>query len=152
MDSTNRIGVVDYAHTPDALENVLMTLKSTKHRGQKVYTVIGCGGDRDTSKRPLMAQVAVKYSDLTILTSDNPRSEDPESILDMMEAGLADRQDAKYLRIADRASAIKTAVMMSSEGDILLIAGKGHEKYQDVKGVKHPFDDVEVLSACLQKA
>ncbi len=143
------IAIVDYAHTPDALENVLSTINDIRRPSQLLFTVVGCGGDRDTTKRPEMAKIALKLSDRLILTSDNPRTEDPEKILDDMEAGLTDTEKGMVVRITDRRSAIKTAVMMAREGDIILVAGKGHEKYQDVQGVKHHFDDVEELEQLL---
>ena len=133
--------IVDYAHTPDALENVLRTIGEIRCEGQKVLVVCGCGGDRDRTKRPEMAQIAVKYADTAIFTSDNPRHESPEAILDEMIAGLAPSD--RYLRIADRAEAIRTAAMLAVPGDILLVAGKGHESYQIVGDVKHHFDDKE---------
>ncbi len=143
--NTGKCGIVDYAHTPDALENVLETIKKVNHSNAEVITVIGCGGDRDATKRPIMAKVACKWSDKVILTSDNPRSEDPESILDEMEAGLDQDDKKKMIRIADRHQAIKTAVMISKNEDIILIAGKGHETYQEIKGQKYPFDDKKIL-------
>ncbi|MFN8252167.1 MAG: UDP-N-acetylmuramoyl-L-alanyl-D-glutamate--2,6-diaminopimelate ligase [Ferruginibacter sp.] len=139
------IGIVDYAHTPDALLNVLATIKKLKQGHEQVITVVGCGGDRDKTKRPVMAEVACEYSDKVILTSDNPRSEDPLEILKDMEAGVSVVAKKKVLRIPDRKEAIKTAVALANREDILLIAGKGHEKYQDIKGVKHDFDDKKVL-------
>lgn len=139
------IGIVDYAHTPDALLNVLATIKNLRKGTEQVITVVGCGGDRDKTKRPVMAEVACELSDRVILTSDNPRSEDPEAILRDMEAGLNTAGKRKALSITDRKEAIKTAVSLSSPDDIVLIAGKGHEKYQEIKGVKHPFDDKEIL-------
>ncbi|MBK8700642.1 MAG: UDP-N-acetylmuramoyl-L-alanyl-D-glutamate--2,6-diaminopimelate ligase [Saprospiraceae bacterium] len=141
-----RTGIVDYAHTPDALENVLTTIKASARQGQKIITVVGCGGDRDVTKRPLMAEIAARYSDTAVFTSDNPRSEDPEAILDQMLAGVQADQMGRCLRISDRLMAIKTAVMMATKGDIILVAGKGHEKYQEIKGRKLPFDDKKVLS------
>ena len=143
------IAIVDYAHTPDALENVLSTINDIRRPSQLLFTVVGCGGDRDKTKRPEMAQIALKMSDRLILTSDNPRTEDPEKILDDMESGLTDVEKGLVVRITDRRSAIKTAVMMAREGDIILVAGKGHEKYQDINGVKHHFDDVEELEKLL---
>lgn len=134
------IAIVDYAHTPDALKNVLATIAEIKFSG-RVITVVGCGGDRDATKRPEMARIAVEGSDLTILTSDNPRSEDPNEILSQMRAGVDSA--SKYLSIVDRAEAIRTAVMMAVGGDIILIAGKGHEPYQEICGVRHHFDDKE---------
>lgn len=142
--------IVDYAHTPDALDNVLSTINNIRTRDQMLYTVVGCGGDRDKSKRPEMAQIACKLSDRLILTSDNPRTEDPESILDDMEAGLTDEQRGMVVRITDRRQAIRTAIMMAREGDIILVAGKGHEKYQDINGVKHHFDDREELCKLME--
>ena len=133
--------IVDYAHTPDALENVIQTVEEIRTPAQKLIVVCGCGGDRDRTKRPEMAQIAVKYADTAIFTSDNPRHESPEAILDEMAAGLD--PGTRFLRIADRAEAIRTAVMLSAPGDILLIAGKGHETYQIIGDVKHPFDDRE---------
>ena len=141
--------IVDYAHTPDALENVLQTINEIRRSDQQLYTVVGCGGDRDKTKRPEMAKIARRLSDRLILTSDNPRTEDPESILNEMEAGLTEEERGIVLRITDRRAAIKTAVMMAREGDIILVAGKGHEKYQDIMGVKHHFDDVEELEKLL---
>jgi UDP-N-acetylmuramoyl-L-alanyl-D-glutamate--2,6-diaminopimelate ligase len=135
--------IIDYAHTPDALENVLNTIAAIRKDGQKVISVVGCGGDRDREKRPVMAAIAAKKSQQVILTSDNPRTEDPQAILNDMEAGLsADSQNA--LTILDRAQAIKTAIMLAQAGDIVLIAGKGHEKYQEINGVKYDFDDFKL--------
>lgn len=139
------IGIVDYAHTPDALENVLMTIKKLRKGHEKIITVVGCGGDRDKTKRPVMAQAACDLSDKVILTSDNPRTEDPEQILRDMEEGLTSAAKRKYVKIADRKEAIRAAVEAADREDIILVAGKGHEKYQDINGVKHPFDDKEVL-------
>ena len=133
--------IVDYAHTPDALENVIQTIGEIRTPGQQLIVVCGCGGDRDRTKRPEMAAIAVKYATTAVFTSDNPRHESPEAILDDMAAGL--EPGARYLRIADRAEAIRTAVMLSRPGDIILVAGKGHETYQVVGDVKHPFDDRE---------
>jgi UDP-N-acetylmuramoyl-L-alanyl-D-glutamate--2,6-diaminopimelate ligase len=138
------LGIVDYAHTPDALLNVLATIKQFGSIGQ-IITVIGCGGDRDKTKRPLMAEVACEHSTKVILTSDNPRSEDPEVILNDMESGLSYAYKRKVIRITDRKQAIKTACSLAQPEDVLLIAGKGHETYQEVKGVRHHFDDKEVL-------
>ncbi|MCX6208434.1 MAG: UDP-N-acetylmuramoyl-L-alanyl-D-glutamate--2,6-diaminopimelate ligase [Bacteroidetes bacterium] len=143
------VGIVDYAHTPDALENVLATIKKLRKGHEQVITVVGCGGDRDKTKRPIMAQVACDYSDKVILTSDNPRTEDAGQILKEMEEGLSSSAKRKYISIVDRREAIKTAVMMSNAEDIILVAGKGHEKYQDIKGIKHPFDDKEILKELL---
>ncbi|MCD6012188.1 MAG: UDP-N-acetylmuramoyl-L-alanyl-D-glutamate--2,6-diaminopimelate ligase [Flavipsychrobacter sp.] len=144
------LGIVDYAHTPDALLNVLATINQLRTQGQQLFTVVGCGGDRDKTKRPIMAQVACEHSDKAILTSDNPRSENPEEILNEMEAGLTGPQKRKSLRIADRKEAIKVAVTLARAGDVVLVAGKGHETYQEIKGVKHHFDDREVLTEAFE--
>jgi UDP-N-acetylmuramoyl-L-alanyl-D-glutamate--2,6-diaminopimelate ligase len=141
------IGVVDYAHTPDALEKILDTIRQLRKQQERVVTVVGCGGDRDKTKRPLMAKIAVEKSHQVVLTSDNPRSEDPETILAEMQAGIPDQTGAKVLSIVNRKEAIKTAVALAQSGDIILVAGKGHEKYQEIKGVKYPFDDVAELKA-----
>ena len=138
-------GIVDYAHTPDAVEKVLNTIAKLKRGNEKIITVIGCGGDRDKSKRPIMAKTACNYSDQVILTSDNPRSEDPEMIISDMEKGVPTYASQKVLKITNRLQAIKTAGMIAQKGDIILVAGKGHEKYQEIKGVKHPFDDKQIL-------
>ena len=143
--------IVDYAHTPDALENVLSTINDIRRDCQQLITVVGCGGDRDKTKRPEMAKIACTLSDRLILTSDNPRTEDPERILDDMEAGLSLEEKGQVVRITDRRQAIKTAVMMAKEGDIILVAGKGHEKYQDINGVKHHFDDREELCGLVER-
>ncbi len=144
------IGIVDYAHTPDALENVLGTIKKLRKGYEQVITVVGCGGDRDKTKRPIMAEVAASLSDKLILTSDNPRTEDPEQILRDMEAGLNSAAKRKTVTIADRRAAIEQAVKLAKPEDIILIAGKGHEKYQDIKGVKHAFDDKAILKELFQ--
>ena len=137
--------IVDYAHTPDALANVLDTInKVLKHRGQ-CWTVCGAGGNRDKGKRPLMAQEAVKNSDRVIITSDNPRFEEPQDIINDMLNGLTEKQRRDVLSIVDRREAIRTACMMAQPGDVILVAGKGHEDYQIIKGVKHHFDDHEVI-------
>ncbi len=140
------VGIVDYAHTPDALENVLSTIAVVRDGNEKLITVVGCGGDRDRAKRPLMAAAACKGSNLVILTSDNPRSEDPESILEEMNAGVPPSKRRDVLIIADRKSAIQTACRMAQGSDIILVAGKGHETYQEIKGVKHDFDDRAILN------
>ncbi len=139
------IGIVDYAHTPDAVQNVLSTIHDIRKGTEQVITVIGCGGDRDKTKRPVMAQVACDWSDKVIITSDNPRSEDPFAIIRDMEAGISPENKRKALTIADRKEAISTACHLARPGDIILVAGKGHEKYQEIKGVKHSFDDKKVL-------
>jgi UDP-N-acetylmuramoyl-L-alanyl-D-glutamate--2,6-diaminopimelate ligase len=140
----NILGIVDYAHTPDALLNVLITIKQFS-QDKDIITVIGCGGNRDVSKRPAMAEVAVTHSTKVILTSDNPRDEDPEVILDDMEKGISVVMKRKYLRITNRQEAIKTAVSMATSNSIILLAGKGHETYQEIKKIKHHFDDKEQL-------
>lgn len=139
------VGIVDYAHTPDAVENVLETIKSLRHEGQQIITVLGCGGDRDKTKRPEMANVALKYSDKLIITSDNPRTEDPLQIIKDMEAGVPVEKKKNTFSIADRREAIRAACHLASPGDIVLVAGKGHEKYQEINGVRHHFDDREEL-------
>lgn len=136
--------VVDYAHTPDALENVLKTLKDCAGDSE-IVTLFGCGGNRDKTKRPEMAQIAAKYSDKVIVTSDNPRFEEPEAIIEDIKAGFTAKESARTLFITDRREAIKAAILMSKDGSIILVAGKGHEDYQDIKGVKHHFDDKEVI-------
>jgi UDP-N-acetylmuramoyl-L-alanyl-D-glutamate--2,6-diaminopimelate ligase len=140
------IGIVDYAHTPDAVQNVLSTIQNIRKGNEQVITVIGCGGDRDKSKRPVMAQVACDWSDKVILTSDNPRTEDPQAIVNDMEAGVSPTNRRKTLVILDRKEAIKTACHLASPGDIILLAGKGHEKYQEINGVRTHFDDKEILT------
>lgn len=143
------ISIVDYAHTPDALENVLKTIQDVRTGGEQVITVVGCGGNRDKGKRPIMASIASRFSDKLILTSDNPRDEEPMDILKDMEAGINPVAYRKVLTIADRKEAIKTACVMASKGDIILIAGKGHETYQEIKGIKHPFDDRAIAKELL---
>ena len=135
--------IVDYAHTPDALENVLETIRSIKQGGQQLITVVGCGGNRDKGKRPIMAHIATMLSDKVVLTSDNPRDEDPETILREMEAGIRAEYQAKYMTVTDRRQAIKVACHLAKAGDIILLAGKGHETYQEVKGERSHFDDME---------
>ncbi len=147
-------GIVDYAHTPDALENVLQTIQQIRKPEQKVITIVGCGGNRDAAKRPVMADIAARMSDRVILTSDNPRDEDPQDILNQMQTGLKATDLKKALSVVDRREAIKTAVLLAEADDIILVAGKGHETYQEVKGVRSPFDDKQVLQesfALLQK-
>lgn len=142
--------VVDYAHTPDALENVLNAIHEVLDGKGHVITVCGAGGNRDKGKRPLMAQEAVKQSDKVIITSDNPRFEEPQDIINDMLAGLNAQQMKKVISIVDRREAIRTACMMAQKGDVILIAGKGHENYQEIKGVKHHFDDHEVVKECFK--
>ncbi len=142
--------IVDYAHTPDALQNVLETINAIRTKNEELITVIGCGGDRDTAKRPIMAKIACELSSRVILTSDNPRSENPDQILiDMME-GVEPIYYKKVLKIADREEAIKTAINFSNNGDIILVAGKGHETYQEINGVRYPFDDKEIITKNLK--
>jgi UDP-N-acetylmuramoyl-L-alanyl-D-glutamate--2,6-diaminopimelate ligase len=145
------IAIVDYAHTPDALENVLKTVSNIRTKNETVYTVVGCGGDRDKTKRPKMAAIACELSDKVIITSDNPRSEDPTVIIDEMLAGVEGQHFKKTLSIQDREQAIKTAVSMAEKNDIILIAGKGHETYQEIKGVKHDFDDLKIVKELFEK-
>lgn len=139
-------GIVDYAHTPDALSNVLETISEIRTRNEQVITVVGCGGDRDRHKRPIMARIAAELSDRVILTSDNPRSEDPGAILAEMRGGLDPVEASKTFSITDRREAIRMAVSVAQPGDIILVAGKGHEKYQEINGERLPFDDLEVIS------
>ncbi len=145
------IAIVDYAHTPDALINVLSTIKGLRKGHEQIITVVGCGGDRDKTKRPIMGEAACEYSDRVIFTSDNPRSEDPSQILKEMEAGLGSAARRKFISIVDRREAIKTAVSLANKEDIILVAGKGHEKYQEINGVKHDFDDKKVLKELLDQ-
>ena len=144
-NNQNIIGIVDYAHTPDAVQNVLSTIQDIRKGTEQVITIIGCGGDRDKTKRPIMAQVACDWSDKVILTSDNPRTEDPQVIVQEMEVGVSPTNRRKTLTIVDRKEAIKTACHLAKPGDIILLAGKGHEKYQEINGVRYHFDDKEVL-------
>lgn len=143
--------IVDYAHTPDALENVLKTIENIRTKNETVFTVVGCGGDRDKTKRPEMAKIACDLSDKVILTSDNPRSEEPEAIIEDMMTGVDAVNFKKALSIVDRAQAIKTAISMAEKDDIILVAGKGHETYQEIKGVKHDFDDMKTLLELFNK-
>jgi UDP-N-acetylmuramoyl-L-alanyl-D-glutamate--2,6-diaminopimelate ligase len=143
--------VVDYAHTPDALENVLKTINDIRTKNEQLITVVGCGGNRDKTKRPIMAKIASDLSDKAVLTSDNPRNEDPEVILDEMEQGVEPHNYKKMLRITDRKQAIKTACQLAQSKDIILIAGKGHETYQEINGVRHHFDDMETVKEILQQ-
>ncbi len=138
------VAIIDYAHTPDALENVLKTIANIRTKNETLYTIVGCGGDRDKAKRPEMARIACEWSDKVILTSDNPRSEDPNQIIEEMNAGVPGYHFKKTLSVVDRKQAIKTAISMAEKGDIILIAGKGHEKYQEINGVKHDFDDRQI--------
>lgn len=150
MPGTKFTAIVDYAHTPDALKNVLETITNFRSGAEQVITVVGCGGNRDRSKRPLMAAIACKYSTKVIFTSDNPRDEDPKDIIKEMQQGVGPADAKKTLVMVDREEAIKTACMLAKEKDIILVAGKGHETYQEVKGVKRPFDDREVVGRMLK--
>lgn len=147
----NITAIVDYAHTPDALENVLKTIDDIRTKNEQLITVVGCGGNRDKTKRPIMAKIAADFSDKAILTSDNPRNEDPEVILDEMEKGIEAHNYKKMLRITDRKQAIKTACQLAQPNDIILIAGKGHETYQEINGVRHHFDDMETVKEILDQ-
>ncbi|CAI2766796.1 UDP-N-acetylmuramoyl-L-alanyl-D-glutamate--2,6-diaminopimelate ligase [Flavobacterium collinsii] len=147
----NITAIVDYAHTPDALDNVLKTINDIRTKNEQLITVVGCGGNRDKTKRPIMAKIATDLSDKAILTSDNPRNEDPEVILDEMEKGVEAHNYKKILRISDRKQAIKTACQLAQSNDIILIAGKGHETYQEINGVRHHFDDMETVKEILEQ-
>lgn len=139
--------IVDYAHTPDALENVIKTINDIRGNHAQLITVVGCGGNRDTTKRPEMGKIAARLSSKVIFTSDNPRDEDPDAIIQEMEAGVEGQYYKKLLKITDRKEAIRTATMLAAPGDVILIAGKGHETYQEIKGVKHPFDDKAIVKS-----
>jgi UDP-N-acetylmuramoyl-L-alanyl-D-glutamate--2,6-diaminopimelate ligase len=143
--ATGITGIVDYAHTPDALKNVLATIDNLRNGNSRIITVVGAGGNRDAAKRKVMGQVAADLSQQVILTSDNPRYEKPEEIIEEMIAGVPGDKRNDVLAIPDRREAIKTAVMLAREGDIVLVAGKGHETYQEIQGEKYPFDDMEIL-------
>lgn len=147
----NITAVVDYAHTPDALENVLKTIDDIRTKNEQLITIVGCGGDRDRTKRPIMANIASSLSDKAILTSDNPRTEDPEAIILEMEKGVEPQNYKKTLAIVDRKQAIKTACQLAQPNDIILIAGKGHETYQEINGVRHDFDDMKIVTELLEQ-
>jgi len=147
QEEQNITGIVDYAHTSDALEKLLDTVRKIRNKGQRIITVIGCGGDRDKTKRPKMARVACHFSDQVILTSDNPRTENPFDILVDMKTGVEKSEESKVLEIENRREAIRTAVRLARKGDIIVVAGKGHEPYQEINGVRHPFNDKEVLAS-----
>ncbi len=149
ISDANVTAIVDYAHTPDALQNVLETINELRTGNEQVITVVGCGGNRDKAKRPLMASIACKLSNKVVLTSDNPRDEDPNAIIKDMQTGVSPADYKKTVVLADREEAIKTACLLANEDDIILVAGKGHETYQEIKGVKHDFDDKEVLGRML---
>ena len=143
--------IVDYAHTPDALENVLKTINDIRTKNEQLITVVGCGGDRDKTKRPIMANIATQMSDKVIITSDNPRTENPATIIAEMEAGVEPQNYKKSLSIEDRKQAIKTACQLANANDIILIAGKGHETYQEINGVRHDFDDMKIVQEFLEQ-
>ncbi|CAN1501260.1 MurE UDP-N-acetylmuramyl tripeptide synthase [Flavobacteriaceae bacterium] len=151
VSNSNITAIVDYAHTPDALENVLNTINDVRTKNEQLITVVGCGGNRDTAKRPIMANIASVLSDKVILTSDNPRNEDPEVIIQEMEKGIEAQNFKKILSITDRFQAIKTACQLAQPNDIILIAGKGHETYQEIKGVRHDFDDMKNVKEILEQ-
>jgi UDP-N-acetylmuramoyl-L-alanyl-D-glutamate--2,6-diaminopimelate ligase len=151
VSESNITAIVDYAHTPDALENVLKTINDIRTKNEQLITVVGCGGNRDTTKRPIMANIASEFSDKAILTSDNPRNEDPEVIMAEMEKGVAAQNYKKVLAITDRMQAIKTACQLALPNDIILIAGKGHETYQEIKGVRYDFDDMKIVKEILEQ-
>lgn len=150
VSDTKITAIVDYAHTPDALENVLKTINDIRTKNEQLITVVGCGGDRDKTKRPVMAQIATQLSDKVILTSDNPRTENPETIIEEMEKGVEAQNFKKSISITDRKQAIKTACQLATAQDIILIAGKGHETYQEINGVRHDFDDMKIVKEFLQ--
>nr|WP_315130972.1 UDP-N-acetylmuramoyl-L-alanyl-D-glutamate--2,6-diaminopimelate ligase [uncultured Flavobacterium sp.] len=151
VSTTNITAIVDYAHTPDALENVLKTINDIRTKNEQLITVVGCGGNRDKSKRPIMGGIAAELSDKAILTSDNPRNEEPETIIDEMEQGVAPQNYKRILSITDRKQAIKTACQLAQPNDIILIAGKGHETYQEIKGIRHDFDDMKIVKELLDQ-
>ena len=151
VSTTNITAIVDYAHTPDALENVLKTINDIRTKNEQLITVVGCGGNRDKVKRPIMGGIASELSDKTILTSDNPRDEDADIIINEMEQGVAPQNYKKLLTIADRKQAIKTACQLAQPNDIILIAGKGHETYQEIKGIRQHFDDMETVKEILEQ-
>jgi len=143
--------IVDYAHTPDALENVLNTINDIRTKNEQLITIVGCGGDRDKTKRPMMANIATTLSDKVIITSDNPRTEDPKAIIAEMEKGVEPQNYKKSLSIEDRKQAIKAACQLANANDIILIAGKGHETYQEINGVRHDFDDMKIVKEILEE-
>jgi len=151
VSNANITAIVDYAHTPDALENVLKTINDIRTKNEQLITVVGCGGNRDKAKRPIMAGIATELSDKVVLTSDNPRNEDPEVIINEMEQGVAPQNFKKSLSITDRKQAIKTACQLAQPNDIILIAGKGHETYQEIQGIRHDFDDMKTVSELLNQ-
>jgi UDP-N-acetylmuramoyl-L-alanyl-D-glutamate--2,6-diaminopimelate ligase len=151
VSDTKVTAIVDYAHTPDALENVIKTINDIRTNNEQLITVVGCGGDRDKTKRPIMANIASTMSNKVIITSDNPRTEDPIGIIADMEEGVQPQNQRKTLSIVDRKQAIKTACQLASPNDIILIAGKGHETYQEINGVRHDFDDMEIVKETLEQ-
>ncbi|MGO4822695.1 MULTISPECIES: UDP-N-acetylmuramoyl-L-alanyl-D-glutamate--2,6-diaminopimelate ligase [unclassified Flavobacterium] len=151
VSTSNITAIVDYAHTPDALENVLKTINDIRTKNEQLITVVGCGGNRDKTKRPIMASIASELSDKAVLTSDNPRNEDPDVIISEMEVGVAAQNYKKVLAITDRKQAIKTACQLAQPNDIILIAGKGHETYQEIKGVRQDFDDMQIVKEILEQ-
>lgn len=151
VSDQNITAIVDYAHTPDALENVLKTINDIRTNNEQLITVVGCGGDRDTAKRPIMADIASRLSSKMILTSDNPRSEDPFDIIEQMEAGVQPQNQKKTIAITDRQQAIKVACQLAQPNDIILIAGKGHETYQEINGIRHDFDDMKIVTELLNQ-
>jgi len=151
VSNANITAIVDYAHTPDALENVLKTINDIRTKNEQLITVVGCGGNRDKAKRPIMAGIATELSDKVVLTSDNPRNEDPEVIINEMEQGVAPQNFKKSLSITERKQAIKTACQLAQPNDIILIAGKGHETYQEIQGVRHDFDDMKTVTELLNQ-
>ena len=151
VSESNITAIVDYAHTPDALENVLKTIEDIRTKNEQLITVVGCGGDRDKTKRPIMAHIASSMSDKAIFTSDNPRTENPETIIEEMEKGVEPQNFKKTVSILDRKQAIKTACQLANPNDIILIAGKGHETYQEINGVRHDFDDLKIVTELLQQ-
>ena len=151
VSEANITAIVDYAHTPDALENVLKTIEDIRTKNEQLITVVGCGGDRDKTKRPIMAHIASSLSDKAIFTSDNPRTENPETIIEEMEQGVEPQNFKKTISILDRKQAIKTACQFANPNDIILIAGKGHETYQEINGVRHDFDDLKMVTELLQQ-
>jgi UDP-N-acetylmuramoyl-L-alanyl-D-glutamate--2,6-diaminopimelate ligase len=151
VSKSNITAIVDYAHTPDALENVLKTINDIRTKNEQLITVVGCGGNRDKAKRPIMGSIASDLSDKVILTSDNPRNEDPEVIITEMELGVAAQNYKKTMSITDRKQAIKTACQLAQPNDIILIAGKGHETYQEINGVRHDFDDMKMVKELLEQ-
>lgn len=150
ISATGIVTIVDYAHTPDALRNVLSTIQGIRSNKENLISVVGCGGDRDVTKRGKMGNIAASMSDQVVFTSDNPRFEDPQDIIDQIEAGVSPENEKNTLSILDRKQAIKTALKLASKGDVVLVAGKGHEDYQDIQGVKHHFDDKEIIQELLK--